>query len=206
MSDLIPNEVISAVANWLQTGSINIFGMPMAGKDTQSKRLGQLLNAAVIGGGDILRNSPIPIKSQQALEVGELIPTQEYLDIILPYFQKPEFTGKPLILSSVGRWFGEEESVLNAASQSNHRIMAVIFLDLSQEAAFARLGEASRDRDDDNAEILGTRFAEFDKKTRPVIEVYQEKGLLIEIDGSMTPDDVTKSIFESLQEYIQGKA
>lgn len=179
--------------------------MPMAGKDTQSKRLGQLLNAAVIGGGDILRNSAIPAKSQQALDVGELIPTDEYLEIILPYFQKPEFAGKPLVLSSVGRWFGEEESVLNAAAQSKHQIRAVIFLDLSQEVAFARLGDASRDRDDDNEEILGTRFAEFDKKTRPVIDVYREKGLLIEIDGSLSPDDVTKSIFESLQEFIKTK-
>ena len=203
MNDLIPNEVRDMVSSWLGSGSIDIFGMPMAGKDTQSQRLGQILNASVIGGGEILRHSPMHKNTQQALENGELIPTDEYLEIILPYFQKADLAGKPLILSSVGRWFGEEESVLNAAAQSNHPMKAVILLELPQEIALARLGAADRDRDDDKEEILGTRFVEFDKKTRPVIEAYRIKGLLIEVDGSPSADDVTKSIFESLQDFIK---
>ena len=108
---------IEKIAEWLGSGSINIFGMPFAGKDTQGELLATALDAVRLSGGEILRNSVIPPHVQEAIDAGNLAPTDEYIDIVLPYLSKQEFAGKPLILSSVGRWKGEEGGVIAACGK-----------------------------------------------------------------------------------------
>ena len=48
-------EKFSTIKNWLGTGSINIFGLPMAGKDTQGIKLAEALNAKFLSSGMIVR-------------------------------------------------------------------------------------------------------------------------------------------------------
>lgn len=181
---------------------MNLFGLPMSGKDTQAKVLAELLNAPVIGGGDIIRNS-----QDEALKShvgrGVLAPTEVYLAMILPYFAKPEFDNKALVLSIVGRWSGEEVSVVKALKASKHDLKAVVYLKVSEDEVIRRweahkaIGDRG-DRADDTREALDVRLEEFRTKTLPVIEYYREAGLLIEIEGNQSHDDVTKDILEAL--------
>lgn len=195
---------VAAIAKWLGTGSINVFGMPFSGKDTQCGRLADLLNAATFGGGDILRNSKTSEQLQTEINGGKLAPTTEYLSLILPYFQRDEFRDKPLVLSSIGRWEGEEQTVIPAATKAKHPIKAAIFLDMPHDEAQARLNVAARDRADDSSDILQTRFNEFDTKTKPVLAVYESHNLLVAIDAVQTPDEVTVAIIEALYLKSQG--
>lgn len=193
---------VAVIKTWLGSGSINLFGSPFSGKDTQAQRLAKLFNAPVIGGGDIIRNSSNE-RVKDIIARGRLAPTTDYLEMVLPYFQQKQFERKPLILSSVGRWHGEEEVITSAAEQSSHPIKAVIFLKLSEEEAQKRwkIAQHTHDRGnraDDATGVLKTRFNEFRKKTLPVIEFYQKKGLFIEVDGSQTPDEVTGKILDKL--------
>jgi len=195
---------ILAISNWLDSGSINIFGLPFAGKDDQASRLEKLLGGARLGGGDILRSSMTPeIKSY--LDRGKLIPSELYVEVVLPYLSQKELQGKPLILSSVGRWLGEEVGVMEALEEASHPLKAVIFLDVSPEDALKRLHHSKTlkdrgDRDDDDEKLLMTRFEEFENKTLPVIERYRELGLLIEIDATQSREAVRDSIIEKLAE------
>lgn len=194
---------LELIRSWLGSGSINIFGRPFAGKDTQGQALIGLLGGHLLGGGDILRGSEIPPHVDAALRRGELIPSQDYVDIVLPYLSKSEFQGEPLILSSVGRWIGEEEGVMNALKAANHELKAVIYLELSEDMVRERwraLGEHDNrgGRYDDTAEILEKRLVEYREKTLPVIDAYERLGLLIRLDGSGTPEEVTQSILTAL--------
>lgn len=196
-------EKINAIKNWLGSGSINLFGKPFAGKDNQGQRLMKLIGGNVLGGGDILRNSVIPPRSQQALKDGELIPSQDYVDIVLPYLSKSEFADQPLFLSAVGRWHGEEDGVIAALQACNHNLKAVIYLSINDDDAFNRwrIRETFRDRperEDDTEKVLVTRLDEFNQKTMPVIDYYRQLGLLIEIDGTKTRDQVTSALIDSL--------
>ena len=114
---LLTSKPLSTIKAWLGTGSINIFGLPFAGKDTHGAILSQLFDAPLLGGGDILRNSVIPPELKKGLDAGILFPTEEYLRIVTPYLSKPEFQSRPLILSSVGRWIGEEQGVIQRRTQ-----------------------------------------------------------------------------------------
>jgi adenylate kinase len=201
----IAGEKLLAIKQWLGTGSINIFGMPFSGKDTQCERLANLLDAATFGGGDILRNSKVPAATAEALRVGELVPQDEFLAMILPHFKSDYFVGKPLVLSSVGRWKGEENSVFQAAEQSGHPIKVAICLELSHDEAIARLQTADRSRSDDETHILETRFEEFSQKTEPVLDAYKKAGLLVSVDGDQSFDAVTQTIIDALYEQSQKK-
>jgi adenylate kinase len=195
------------LAKWLGAGSINIFGWPFSGKDTQGRRLADLFDAPLIGGGEILRSAEgVPSHVRQIIDRGELAPTQDYLNIVTPYLSKSEFKSKPVILSSVGRWDGEQQVIFQATSASGHPIKAVIYLELNESEARKRWEAAQVKADrgqraDDAEEVLATRFSEFRNKTLPVIEFYRQKGLLIEIDGSMAPDKVTAEIFKQLTSH-----
>ncbi len=197
-------QAIERIQQWLGTGSINIFGLPYAGKDTHGEFLAQALNATLLGGGDILRNSPIPEHIKTIMDAGNLIPTDEYIRIVLPFLSRPETADSPLILSSVGRWHGEEQGVLDATEQSGHPIKAVIYLHISMQTANTRFNRALNTGDrgmrrDDDKEKLIVRFSEFAEKTLPVIEFYRREGLLIEIDGNPPVEEVRATILRELE-------
>jgi len=198
---------IKDIANWLNTGSVNVFGRPFSGKDTQGKKLAEMFDGTLLGGGDILRGSDIPPQIKAAMKTGKLIPTKDYIDIVLPFLSKPEFSNQPLILSSVGRWIGEEEGVMQAAKESGHPIKAVIYLNISEQTVHDRwqaLHELNDrgERHDDTPEILDIRLQEFREKTLPVIEKYRELGLLIDIDGDQTPEQVYEDIQTALANLV----
>ena len=194
---------LTTIKTWLGTGSINIFGLPYAGKDTHGRELENLLEGAMLGGGDILRNSVIPEHVRAIMNEGGLIPSEDYIKIVLPYLSNPSLAKKPLILSTVGRWHGEEEGVIRAAEVSGHPLKAVVYLSIDDAAIWRRFKRAQiagdrETRDDDAAHILENRLQEFETKTLPVIEYYRSKGLLIEIDGLPPIEDVLETIIEEL--------
>ncbi len=202
------DEKLALVKSWLGTGSINIFGRPFAGKDVQGEILAELLDGNMLGGGEILRGNVVPEHIKECLRVGKLIPSEDYVNIVLPYLSQSKLVGKPLILSSVGRWHGEEMGVIKAIKESGHPLKSVIYLNISDDDSYTRwlkLADINdrHGRRDDTEEILRTRFAEFQEKTMPVIDFYRKLELLIEIDGSGTREQVTNSIINSISKHCK---
>ncbi|HVX24379.1 MAG TPA: nucleoside monophosphate kinase [Candidatus Saccharimonadales bacterium] len=196
------HDKVARLQDWLGQGSINIFGRPYAGKDTQGETLADLFGAELLGGGEILRNSVIPSEVRRIMDAGDLIPTADFIRIVLPYLSDEKFANKPLILSAVGRWQGEEEGVLQATQAAGHPIKAVIFLNTNEALVRQRreqgIGQDRGYRADDAADTFEKRLTEFREKTLPVIEFYRQNDLLIEIDGSPKPPAVTESILDAL--------
>ena len=198
---------IGIIKNQLGVGSINIFGLPFSGKDTVGKRLADDLGAVLLSSGDILRKAQGNDK-KLATEMGsgKLADTDKFRAIVLPYFSRPELVDHSLILSSVGRWSGEEKPVQEALAKANHGLKAVVWLDISEEEVWQRWETAHSlsdrgDRNDDNDEdTLKRRLDEFREKTIPVLEYYDKIGLLKRIDGIGTRDEVYNRVVDSLLE------
>lgn len=191
------------ISEWLGSGSINIFGFPFAGKDTQGKHLARDLGAVRLSGGEILRGSDIPSHVKEAIDGGHMAPTDEYIEIVLPYLNRQEFVGKPLVLSSVGRWEGEEQGVLQVAEQSGHPIKAVVHLDIDESEvrnrwrASLHLGDRGV-RADDAEHLLDTRLEEYRTKTIPVLKTYEDLGLLDRVSGLDTQEETYRQILVKL--------
>ena len=45
-------------------------------------------------------------------------------------------------------------------------------------------------RDDDKPEVIRHRLEQYHSKTEPLVEYYEEKGLLRRVDGALPPDEV----------------
>jgi adenylate kinase len=201
----ITKAQLEQIQTKLGTGSIDLFGRPFAGKDSQGAILVELFGGNLIGGGDILRNSVIPARVKAIMEEGKIVPSEDFVAIVLPYLSQKHLADQPLILSSAGRWHGEEESVMNALAEAGHPLRYVIYIRLSEDDVRKRWhtqeNRADRgDRYDDSEELLETRFAEFAEKTLPVIEFYRERDMLIEVDGNQLREEVTKDILTQLLE------
>jgi adenylate kinase len=207
MANSLDSKQLQLMWSWLGSGSINIFGYPYAGKDTLAHNLAQKLGAPVISGGDILRSHTDQEKIKKLMATGELFPTDYYFSIILPYISKPDFNDKPLVLSSLGRWSGEEATILTACKRAGHPIKAVIHLNVSVETIWRRF-ETSQNlqdrahRHDDAAHILEVRLKEYEEKTLPVIKFYEQLGLLVEVDGHKKIEDTTEEALQGLYQYI----
>lgn len=196
-------DKIIKIKEWLGTGSINIFGLPMSGKDTQGIKLAEALDAKFLSSGMIIRAMEKETR-QDLSSSGALIPTNVFYEWVLPYFERRDLFKYPLILSSIGRWAGEENQVMSVASGAGHEIKAAIILNISEadvEERFHRVQEIN-DRgqraDDKDFEVFKTRLREFREKTMPVLQHYNELGLLIEVRGDQTRDTVFGEIIERL--------
>lgn len=203
---------ISLIKEWLGSGTINVFGLPFSGKDTQCEILAESLGATVASSGAIFREQQDNVELQQIMATGALIPSDMFFDIMLPFFNKPELAGKPLVLSSVGRMKGEEGPIVRATDESNHPIKAVIVLAIPEDVVWERhraalnLNDRGARPDDANDDILRNRIAKFNSQTVPVIEFYREKGILIEVDGTKDRETVTQEIFSALKARAAAEA
>ena len=196
-------DKISTIKKWLGTGSINIFGLPMSGKDTQGIRLAEALGAKFLSSGMIIRAMEKETRKSYS-EHGALIPTNVFYEWVLPYFERKDLFEDPLVLSSIGRWAGEETQVMSVASGVGHDIKATIVLDISEADVENRFNTAKilNDRgdrkDDQDLETFRTRLKEFREKTLPVLQHYKALGLLIEVNGDQPRDAVFNEIVEKL--------
>lgn len=201
-------QQIEKIKTWLGTGSINVFGLPMSGKDTVGLRLAELLGAKFLSSGDIVR------AMEKALNVnvsqdGNLTPQNLFFDWVLPYFEKKELWNYPLVLSSIGRWAGEENEVLSVAKASGHQIKAAVMLQLSEQAAIERWEAAKllNDRglrpDDANPQIFQRRLSEYREKTIPVLRHYQELGLLVPVKANASRPQVLANVVDALAEFAE---
>lgn len=201
-------DKLARIKSWLGTGSLNVFGLPMSGKDTVGERLAKDLDAKFLSSGIIIRAFEAE-QNQNMTGSGQLIPTNTFYDIILPYFSREEMKNDSLILSSVGRWAGEEDKIMEAAKNGGHEIKAVVLLDLTEadvknrfEAA-KELNDRGERADDANLEIFETRIREFNEKTVPVLNHYDELKLLIRVTADGSRDEVYSSVIDKLVEFIK---
>ena len=204
---------IEAIREWLGAGAINLFGLPMSGKDTQGERLAAALSAQLLSAGALVRSSGVGAQDANA---GKLVATDVFQGVILPNLIAAAKPDKPLILSSVGRWHGEEEPLLERLQASDHPLRAVIYLELDEEQAWQRWREAQahgriteaaeksaaqeRRADDVSEEIFARRLAEFREKTWPVLDFYANRGLLLKVDGLGAREEIFERILQALEQ------
>ncbi len=199
-------EQLQTIKTWLGTGSINVFGLPMSGKDTVGVRLAEAIGGKFLSSGLIVRAME-KSTNQDVSGGGKLVPQNLFYDWVLPYFEKVELREYPLVLSSIGRWNGEEDQVMSVARSSGHPIKAVVMLQLSEQDVIGRweaaklLNDRGLRADDADPEIFQTRINEFREKTIPVLKHYQELGLLVPVKADAPRDQVFTNVVKALADF-----
>ena len=207
-------EKIAYIKEWLGTGSIDIFGLPMSGKDTVGVKLAEMLGARFLSSGMIIRAMEKETNKHYT-DGGDLAPTDIFYEWVLPYFKREDLANSALILSSVGRWEGEEDKVMEAARDAGHPIKVAVLLNVSEadvekrweivQQTGVREGQAhlSKRQDDQERAVLKKRINEFNKKTMPVLRHYQAMEMLVAVRADMTREEVLAATVDAVYNFAQ---
>ena len=83
----------------------------------------------------------------------------------------------------------------------------VVFVPLRRDRHDAGRVRAARTggdgRSDDTEELIRRRQEVYAEQTEPLIDVYRDRGLLIEVDGMGEVDEVTERIFKALEDVTE---
>ena len=73
---------------------------------------------------------------------------------------------------------------------------------MPRDESIARLTQRAIDqgRTDDTEDVIANRLAIYERETAPILEVYRGRGVVVQIDGVGTLDEVTARIFAALAE------
>ena len=174
-----------------------LIGIQGAGKSTQGNLLKEELNIPYLSTGHIFREMSKEKTSlgryiKEIMNAGFLIPDDKTVEIVSEYLKKPEYK-KGYILDGFPR-------TLDQVKMFENRVDKVIYLKVSDREALWRLSyRDGDDRQDETLAAIRKRIELFNTLTKPVLDYYQKKGILVEIDGEKSIEDIRKEILEKIK-------
>lgn len=179
---------------------IILIGIPGAGKSTQGNLLSKRLKLPYLSAGHIFRQIAKEKSARgryykEVLHSGELLPDDKALPVIEEYLARKEYK-RGYILDGFPR---------NIAQAKNFKenIDKVINIALPDKEALWRLAYRADNRDDQAAATIVHRLEVFHESTDPLIQHYREVGLLVDIDGTGSVEEVNEEILKNLgKEFI----
>lgn len=173
-----------------------IIGIQGAGKSTQGNLLAKKLRVAYLSTGHIFREiakekTAIGRYIKEVMNAGYLIPDKKTLEIVSEYLARPTYK-KGYILDGFPRTLGQVKAFKNGIDK-------VIYLNVPDKEALWRLSfRNGENREDETLKAILKRIELFHKLTEPVLGYYRKKGVLVEIDGEKSIEDIHKEILKKL--------
>jgi adenylate kinase len=209
-----------------------ILGAPGAGKGTQSRRLTEEFGIEHVTTGDALRGNKRMDISHLDLEydtpggymdAGELVPDPVVNEIVKTALADAD----GYVLDGYPRNESQTEYL-----DSITDLDVVLYLDVDEEELVRRLtgrrvcedcpatyhvdfdppeepgvcdecGGDLYQREDDTEETARERIRVYEENTRPVIDYFRDAGVLVEIDGEQTPDEVWEDVEDAVAERAE---
>ena len=181
-------------------------GPPGAGKGTQAAVIAERLSIPAISTGDIFRKNvseqtPLGVEAKRYMDAGDYVPDEITNAMVRDRLAEADASegflldGYPRTVAQVA----ELDSMLDDAGQ---QLDAVVVLTVDKQEVVQRLLRRARDegRIDDTEEVIRHRQEVYAEQTAPLIEVYDERGVLVQVDGMGPVEEVTSRVFEALGE------
>jgi adenylate kinase len=181
-----------------------LLGAPGSGKGTQGARLAERLGARHVASGELLRahvdaESDLGVEVAACLARGDLVPDDVVLAVVCQAVTAACESGG-YILDGFPRTRAQAERAYELARPKHIEAEAAVYLALADDVARRRLaGRARAGRvDDADAGVIERRLQLFHANTRPILDFYEERGILVTVDAVEPVDAVTAAILDSL--------
>ena len=155
------------------------------------------------------------------MDRGDLVPDDVIIGVIAERIHSHE-AEDGFILDGFPRTVGQAEALLEKLEELRTRLTAAILISVPDEEVVRRLGgrrtcpnghifhvefdppeeegkcdvcgEELHVRDDDEPDVIKNRLAQYREKTEPLIDWFDERGLLERVEADAPPDDVYEDI------------
>jgi len=176
---------------------------PGAGKGTQGERIASRYGVPHISSGELFREetarqSPIGERLRAYLDAGDLVPDDLVLSLIMDRVVEAANTRGGYVLDGFPRTLPQAEAAAEIARNTNTSAQAVLYLNAAPEILAARVAGRDENRSDDSAAVARHRLEVYAQFTKPLLDYYTGRGLVIEIDAAPPIDVVSQEIFKSL--------
>ncbi len=180
-------------------------GPPGAGKGTQAKVVAERFGIPAISTGDIFRSnvsqgSELGRKAQEYMDAGEYVPDEITNLMVRNRIDEPD--AQPgFLLDGYPRTLSQVEELDGMIKFTGHELDAVVVLTVDSEELVQRLLQRAESdgRSDDTEDIIRRRQEVYAEQTEPLIEVYRDRNLLLEVDGMGSVDAISERIFHALE-------
>ena len=179
-------------------------GPPGVGKGTQASILKDHYKIPHISTGEILRkeielNSKIGEISKKYINDGLFVPDEILIEIIENRLIKSK-NKQGYILDGYPRNLQQVKDLEILLIKLNQSIDVAISITAKKEELINRLIKRRKDsgRSDDAIEIISKRQDVYWNQTAPIIKHYRKKGMLEEVNGLGTIEEVTKRIINTI--------
>ena len=181
-----------------------MMGPPGAGKGTQAKYIADHFGIPAISTGDIFRanvskGTPLGIEAAKYMDAGDYVP-DEVTNLMVRDRIDEEDANPGFLLDGYPRTLAQVEELDGKIKHTGHALDAVVVLTVDPDEIVQRLLQRAQveGRADDTEDVIRRRQELYTEQTEPLIDVYRNRGILIEVDGMGEVDDVTSRIFDAL--------
>jgi adenylate kinase len=184
---------------------IVLLGPPGAGKGTQAAQIACRFGAPHIATGDIFRanvaeGTELGRAAQEYMDLGDLVPDEVVIAMVMERLASDD-CDSGFVLDGFPRTVNQAEALDRQLVDLGAPLHAVLCVEAAEEELLRRLAgrAAAQHRADDAEQTIRHRLEVFAIKTRPLIDYYARRGLLINIDAIGPIEVVTKRILDDLE-------
>lgn len=183
---------------------IVLLGPPGSGKGTQAALLKEHLGVPHISTGELLRTAvaegtALGKKAQGFMDRGELVPDELMLGLIEERLGADDV--KPgFLLDGYPRNLSQAEALDQVLERIGQPVEIALELVVDEEQIVARLAQraAEEGRSDDTEEVVRNRLAVYREQTAPVSGYYSDRGLLVQVDGVGSIEEINQRLVAAL--------
>lgn len=176
-----------------------IFGRQGAGKGTQCIRLVEQYDVVHISTGDMLRGAvaagtDMGKKAKAVMDAGNLVGDDIINGIVRERLSAADITEHGFVLDGYPRTVAQAEALVQILGDDG--LHCVVDLDVPLEEVTQRM--KARGRDDDTEEGIARRLELYEQETRPVLDWFAARDLLVKVDGFAEESVVTSRLFSAI--------
>lgn len=183
---------------------IVFMGPPGAGKGTQAALIARQLAIPHISTGDIFRANvseltELGIAAKRYMDAGEYVPDSITNDMVRDRLEQPD-AQHGFILDGYPRTVDQITELDTMLSVSDVSVDVVIELTADTDEVVERLAMRALDqgRDDDTEEVIRRRLEVYAEQTAPLTALYENRGILKQVNGLGDIADITSRILAAL--------
>jgi adenylate kinase len=181
-----------------------LIGPPGAGKGTQAERIVTHFDLAKIATGDLLREqvaegTEMGRVAKEYMDRGDLVPDDIVIEMTRDRMLQAQAEGG-YVLDGYPRTLAQAEAAYRWAVARGIPFDLALYFEIAEEELLARLAGRAREehRTDDLLETVRHRLEVFAAQTRPLVDYYQRRGILVRINAVGAVDAISERIFATL--------